>query len=169
MKIASQFDSASVLLKVILIAGLCGGMAEIIWVQLYTFLVGQSSVEVARQVTSSVLPGMAETAVAPAIGVAIHLVLSILVALAYALLVWLPFTRRRGPAASIAIACGVLAGIWAVNFLLLLPVVNAQFVGLLPYSVSLGSKLLFGVAMAGIFQVGQSRRRDRKWFALTSE
>jgi hypothetical protein len=70
--------------------------------------------------------------------------------------VWLPFTRRRGPAVAVAVAVGVLACIWAVNFLLLLPVVNAAFVGLLPYSVSLGSKLLFGVAMAGVFHVAQS-------------
>jgi hypothetical protein len=156
MKTTSRFDRTSTLLKVVLLAGLCGGMAEIIWVQLYAFLAGQSSVEVARQVTASLLPGMAESAVAASLGVAIHLVLSVLVALAYALLVWLPFTRRRAPAVSLTVASGVLACVWAFNFLLLLPVVNATFVGLLPYSVSLGSKLLFGVAMAGVFHVGQS-------------
>ena len=54
-----------------------------------------------------------------------------------------------------AVAAGVLACIWAVNFLLLLPVVNAQFAALLPYSVSLGSKLLFGAAMAGVFHISR--------------
>lgn len=169
MKTTSQYNSAGAFLKVTLIAGLCGGMAEIIWVQLYTFLAGQSSVEVARQVTASLLPGMAEAAAAPALGVAIHLVLSVLVALAYALLVWQPFTRRHGPAISLAAASGVLACIWGVNFLLLLPVVNAEFVGLLPFSVTLGSKLLFGVSMAGVFYVGQSRRHSGKRFELMSK
>jgi len=42
-----------------------------------------------------------------------------------------------------------------VNFLLVLPIVNAAFVTLLPYSVSLGSKLLFGLAMAGILYTAQ--------------
>ena len=168
MNVESHFDSASVLLKVILLAGLCGGMAEIVWVQLYTFLAGQSSAEVARQVTSSLLPAMAESAVAPALGIALHLGLSVLVALGYALLVWLPFTRRRSPGVSVAVACGVLACIWAVNFLLLLPVVNVQFVRLLPYSVTLGSKLLFGVAMAWAFHAGYARHRNGHRFSLTS-
>ena len=92
-----------------------------------------------------------------------------LVALAYALLVWRPFTRRLGAGAALAVAVGVLACIWAINFLLLLPVVNAQFIALLPYSVSLGSKLLFGVAMAGVFHVGQGWRREGQGLVLTSE
>ena len=164
-----QFDYAKNLFKVILLAGLCGGMAEIIWVQLYTFLAGQSSVEVARQVTASLLPGMAQAGVAPGIGVAIHLALSACLAMVYAWVVWLPFTRRHGPTVSVAVAVGVLACVWVVNFLLLLPVINADFVGLLPYSVSLGSKLLFGMAMAGVFYLGQSRHEQGKRLLLTSE
>lgn len=168
MKTTSQSVRTPAPLKLILLAGLCGGMAEIIWVKLYALLAGQSSAEVARQVTASLLPGMEHAALAPALGVAIHLALSLLVALAYALLVWLPFTRHRGPGVSVAVASGVLACLWAVNFLLLLPVVNAEFVHLLPYSVTLGSKLLFGMAMAGVFHVGQSWCRDGKGFVLTS-
>jgi hypothetical protein len=41
-----------------------------------------------------------------------------------------------------------LTAIWAFNFFALLPTVNADFAGLMPYAVTLGSKLLFGVAMA---------------------
>ncbi len=160
MKTSSYFDHTNVLLRVVLLAGLSGGLAEMIWVQLYTFLAGQSSVVVARAVTASLSSGLAQTVVAPEIGVAIHLVLSVFVALIYALLVWLPFTQHRGPTASLAVASGVLACIWAINFLLLLPLVNAKFAGLLPYSVTLGSKLLFGVAMAGVFHLAQSRRPD---------
>ncbi len=167
MKSTSRPDHAFSVLKLILLAGICGGMAEVIWVQLYAMLAGQSAAEVARQVTASLLPGMAQAAIAPGLGVAIHLVLSVLLALAYALAVWLPLTRHRGPTLAVTAAVGVLACIWAVNFLLLLPLINAEFAGLLPYSVSLGSKLLFGMAMAGVLYVGQSRHRDGKWHVLT--
>lgn len=155
MKTSSQIETGNRLLKLILLAGFCGGMAEIIWVQLYAALTGHNSVEVARQVTASLLPGMADAAFAPALGIAIHFVLALLVALGYAALVWLPFMRHRGPAASVAVASGVLAMIWAMNFLLVLPVVNPVFITLLPYPVTLGSKLLFGMAMAGVLYTAQ--------------
>lgn len=155
MKISSQIGTANSLLKLILLAGFCGGMAEIIWVQLYASVTGHNSVEVARQVTASFLPDMVDAAFAPALGIAIHLVLALLVALGYAALVWLPFVRRRGPAASVAVASAVLATIWAMNFLLILPVVNPVFVTLLPYPVTLGSKLLFGMSMAGVLYTAQ--------------
>ena len=137
-------------MKVILLAGLCGGLAEVVWVQLNASLAGLSGAEVARQVTASIMPGAAEAAFAPGLGIAIHFALSLLVAVCYAALVWVPFMQRRVPAASVAAASAVLAAIWAVNFLVVLPVVNAEFVGLLPYPVTFGSKLLFGLAMATV-------------------
>lgn len=148
-------------LKVILLAGLCGGLAEVVWVQLYSSLAGLSGAEVARQVTASLWPGAAEAAFAPGLGIAIHLALSLLLAVCFATLVWAPFLRRRGPAASLAAASAVLAAIWAVNFLAVLPIVNPEFVGLLPYSVTFGSKLLFGLAMAAVLSGGRWRRAVR--------
>ena len=41
-----------------------------------------------------------------------------------------------------------LAGFWSINFFVKVPVVSAPFVGLLLYSVSLTSKLLFGLTAA---------------------
>ncbi|MBI5612244.1 MAG: hypothetical protein HY942_04115 [Gammaproteobacteria bacterium] len=149
-------------LKVILLAGLCGGLAEVVWVQLYASLAGLSGAEVARQVTASLMPGAAEAAFAPGLGIAIHFVLSLLVAVCYATLVWVPFMQRRGPAASVAAASVVLATIWAVNFLAVLPVVNPEFIGLLPYPVTFGSKLLFGLAMAAVL-AGVPRSRGVRY------
>jgi hypothetical protein len=40
-----------------------------------------------------------------------------------------------------------------VNFLLVLPYLNPHFVDLLPYSVTLASKLLFGLAAATVFRI----------------
>ena len=43
-----------------------------------------------------------------------------------------------------------LAGVWAVNFFVVLPIVSPAFVHIVPYAVSLTSKLLFGVAAAEV-------------------
>ena len=48
--------------------------------------------------------------------------------------------------------------VWAVNFLVVLPLVSPQFVDAVPYTVSLFSKVLFGITAAGIFQWAQLAR-----------
>ena len=48
-----------------------------------------------------------------------------------------------------------LVGVWAVNFFVLLPGISPAFVHLVPYPVSLMSKVLFGLAAAEAF-----RRQD---------
>ena len=45
-------------------------------------------------------------------------------------------------------AFAALAAVWAINFFVILPVLSPAFVHLVPYSVSLMSKLLFGFAAA---------------------
>jgi len=42
-----------------------------------------------------------------------------------------------------------LAGVWTINFFVVLPIVSPGFIHMVPYTVSLTSKLLFGLAMAG--------------------
>ena len=44
-----------------------------------------------------------------------------------------------------------LVAVWAVNFFVVLPVVNPDFVTVVPYAASLISKTLFGVAAAFVF------------------
>jgi hypothetical protein len=129
------------------IAGLAGGIAEILWVLGYGALAPVDATQVAREVSASVLPGMAASAAGPALGVAIHLALSI--ALAGAFVAALPkvFPGCRGAAGYVAIAVAALAGVWALNFLLILPVLNPRFVTLMPYAATLFSKALFGLAM----------------------
>jgi len=41
-----------------------------------------------------------------------------------------------------------LIGVWAVNFFVVLPSIDPDFIHLVPYSVSLVSKVLFGLAAA---------------------
>jgi len=135
----------------ILVAGLAGGIAEILWVLAYGAFAPISATEVAREVTASVLPGAAASAAAPGLGIGIHLALSIALAGAFATL----FPGRRGAAGTVAIAVAALAGVWTLNFLLVLPVLNPRFVTLTPYAATLASKALFGLAMGAVLARGE--------------
>lgn len=139
---------SSSLRNTILLAGLAGGAAEILWVALYSIFAQASGSEIARQVAASMWPSLASGAFAVPAGIAIHLALSLVLGAFFAATIWLPFARRRGGAVTLACAVIALAGVLAVNFFIILPVLNPAFVTLMPYGVTLFSKLLFGVAMA---------------------
>ncbi len=131
----------------VLYAGLAGGLAEIVWIEMFSSLTDRSGSEIARQVAATVSPSVAGSGFAAAAGVAVHFVLSLLVAFCFAAAVW-PFVKRHGALASTAAAATILAAIWAFNFLVLLPAVNPGFATLLPCAATLTSKVLFGTAMA---------------------
>lgn len=132
----------------VLLAGLAGGVAEILWVALYSVLAPASGGEIARQVAASLWPSLASGAFAVSAGIAIHLVLSLALGAFFAAAVWIPCARRRGSAVTLACAVVVLASVWVVNFFIVLPTLNPAFVMLMPYWATLLSKLLFGIAMA---------------------
>lgn len=134
----------------VLIAGLAGGIAEVLWVLGYGAFAPVSATQVAREVTASVLPGAATWAAAPALGVGIHLALSIALAGAFVAGLAKVFPGRHGAAGTVAIAVAALAGVWALNFLFVLPVLNPRFVTLMPYAATLFSKTLFGMAMGAV-------------------
>jgi len=146
--------------KAIILAGLAGAMAEVLWVTLFCALTPVSGGEVLRQIAGSIFPGMIASAWAPALGLVLHFALGVAVAYAFAFVIWQAFARRAGVGATLAMALLVLVAIWAFNFLVLLPVLNAEFVRLLPYTVTFGSKVLFGIAMAATlnsFELGPQR------------
>jgi hypothetical protein len=138
----------------ILLAGLAGGAAEVLWIALYSSATGTSGIAVARQVTASVWPAAAEWAIAPALGVALHMALSLGLAAALVPLLLRWGTPRTGHVAfqTSALAALALALVWVVNFLLVLPVLNPQFVTLMPYGATFLSKLLFAAAMVYAMQ-----------------
>jgi len=143
----------------ILLAGLAGGIAEVLWVLVYCTLTPLSTSEVAREVAASVMPRLAASAAAPALGLAIHLALS--VALAYVFVAALArlFPGARSGAQTVTIAVFALLGVWALNFLVLLPVVNLRFVALMPYAATLFSKALFGTVMGSVLAATATPRR----------
>lgn len=132
----------------IILAGLLGGLAEIAWVSVYSYLTPVSAVEISRQVLAAIIPSMANLYYAPLLGVFIHLLLSVLLAIIFATTVLRPVIRRYG-SIGITLACLItLAVVWKVNFFVILPLINPAFILLMPYSISLISKLLFGATMA---------------------
>lgn len=110
--------------RLVVLAGLAGGLAEIAWVAAWCGAHGADGWQVARAVTAALSPALGESPLAAPLGVLAHFGLSVLLAAAF------------------------VRGVWAVNFFLVLPALDPAFVRLLPYPVTLVSKLLFGAAMA---------------------
>ena len=150
------------------VAGLAGGFAEIAWVTLYTGLTGGDVAILARGVTAAAGLGALFPALAVTIGVVIHMALAVGLGIALAF-AWRAFPSNRAAGSSrFPFMVTALAGVWAVNFFVVLPVVSPAFIHLMPYSASLISKILFGVAAAEAFR-GQDasalRHAGRAFFA----
>jgi hypothetical protein len=133
------------------IAGLTGGVAEIGWITLYQHLVGHDAVTVALGVTKTVMPGLASGPAGLTMGLTIHIVLSIALGVAVGTAIPRLLPSVAGTALEPVVVIAALVGAWAMNFLVVLPVINPEFVALVPYGVSLGSKVLFGFAAAFVF------------------
>jgi len=139
-------------LKLVVLAGSCGGLAEVAWVAAYANLTGISGSDIARQVTASVIPAVAGYAAAPLIGVLIHIVLSVALGIGFAWLVWRHVFPQFGPGALVPVAVATLALVWSTNFFVLLPLLNPAFVALMPLAATFTSKMLFALAMAAVLR-----------------
>ena len=131
-----------------LVAGVAGGLAEIAWVTVYAAATGSDPAALARGVTTAAGVSALLPASPVMLGVAVHMTLaaSLGVALAAA---WAALrTQRPGLTNPYPFMLAALAGVWAINFFIVLPIVSSAFVHIVPYGVSLTSKLLFGVAAA---------------------
>lgn len=135
-----------------LLAGLAGGLAEVAWISLYAAASGADAASVARGVTDTF--GLVVAAPASA-GIALHM------GIAAALGVVVAFALRplRGHCSALgfdATIISVLGLVWAVNFFVVLPMVNPGFVALVPLTVSFVSKLLFGGAAALSLRIAEA-------------
>lgn len=133
----------------VLLAGLAGGFAEIVWVSLYASIAPLDASRVAHEVTASFLAMPMGTA-SVWLGIGLHMFLALAVAAGFAGALWWPVARQHGPALTFILGAATLAAIWALNFTLVLPIVNPAFVTLMPHGVTLASKLLFGMSMAAV-------------------
>jgi len=139
------------------VAGAAGGIAEIIWIFVYASATGTDAASVARGVTTATGVNLLLQGSRAAFGVAIHMMLAVTLGTALAFS-WTALSRRWPQQISpYAILPVVLAGVWAINFLIVLPLIDPNFVQIVPYPVSLASKLLFGFAAAATLSY---RRRE---------
>lgn len=142
-------------------AGLAGGLAEVVWVSLYAGLAGADAAMVARGVTTAVGLNALLPNATVLTGVAVHMLLALGlgVALAFA---WRKLSSTLA-IAPYAFGAAALAMVWGFNFFVALPLISPDFITMLPYSVSLASKLLFGLAAAEVL-----RRASLERVAATS-
>jgi hypothetical protein len=138
------------------VAGLAGGLAELLWVMAYSSHARASSAEVARQITATLAPSLASSPFSVALGLIVHFALSVLLASAFCVAVG-GLSKPLGRVATLSAAATVLAAVWGVNFFVVLPQLNPAFVALMPLGVTFISKLLFGFAMGGALGRAQAR------------
>jgi hypothetical protein len=133
-------------------AGAAGGVAEVLWISTYAAATGASAASLARSVTTASGMGPQLAAAPVAFGIIIHMTLAVALGIALACAWQALSTGRPGRAGPFAFALPVLACVWAINFLVVLPSISPEFVALVPYPVSLVSKLLFGTAAAAVLR-----------------
>lgn len=142
----------------LLIAGTLGGLAEVIWISLYSLMTSTQLSDIGRAVSATVYPPSIEFYLAPGLGLLIHMVLSVLLAFGFGSLLWPIIERAFHSRATAMIASIVtLAVVWKINFFLLLPVWNPEFIALLPMTVTFTSKILFGLTMGIVMTIYQQK------------
>jgi len=145
-----------------LLAGLAGGIVEVLWVMAWSAVTPLQATAVAREVTRTVLPGMAETSSATEIGLIIHLAISLALGVIFMWTFGKRLARYYGGAGILAGSVTLLILIWTINFMVVLPALNPDFVTLMPSAVTLGSKILFGLAMATVLIARPHTARNTK-------
>ncbi|HUB48131.1 MAG TPA: hypothetical protein VMB73_24395 [Acetobacteraceae bacterium] len=139
-------------------AGLAGGAAEILWIAAYTCVTGTPAGPVARGVTDALAPQLGLLPSAPAIGIALHMLLAVGLGIAVATALRAPLLRAVSGWSQSLVVVLVLGAVWSFNFLVLLPGLDPAFVTLLPMAVTLVSKLLFGVSAAAVLRNARPAR-----------
>lgn len=140
------------------LAGIVGGMAEIGWIVFYGAVTGAPMGTVARGIVASVFPWLATSPWAAWLGIGIHLVIAIGLGLSLATATRLLVRRDDAGGFEFGLVMLALAAIWGMNFLVVLPHVNPRFIHLLPFGVTLFSKLLFGFSAAMALRIDRMRR-----------
>ncbi len=157
MTTTHQFGHADTI-KYGILAGAVGGGAEIVWISVMAVLTNISAISVARGVTVSVGIGTLPLTQVLVVGIAIHMALAIALGITVAVGFYtLAGCSFRGVHPYLIVPTA-LVGVWAFNFLVLLPLINPSFVHLMPYPISLLSKLLFGLGAAEVLR--RSAHRD---------
>jgi hypothetical protein len=115
---------------------------------LYAMVSGGNAANLARGVTTAAGVSALLPTAPVSMGIAVHMALAVLLGVAL-VGVWQALAPRGSGVTSLFGAMlAALVVVWAINFFVLLPVISPPFVQIIPYPVSLISKLLFGLAAA---------------------
>jgi hypothetical protein len=135
-----------------IVAGAAGGLAEIAWVTLYAGMTGADPATLARGVSTAAGVSALFSAEPVALGVTVHMALAVTLGIALSFGWRTLSSHRLGIAGLYPFMLVALIGVWAVNFFMVLPGISPAFIHLVPYPVSLMSKILFGLAAAEVFR-----------------
>lgn len=91
-----------------------------------------------------------------------HFGLAALLGVAVTVLLRALFPEDVGTFRGSALVVLALAGIWALNFLIILPAINPEFVTLVPLWASFTSKMLFGLLAAAALSATRSGAGPRE-------
>jgi hypothetical protein len=136
------------MLRTGVIAGAAGGLAEIAWVTLYAGVTGGDPAALARGVTTAAGVSALIPASPVMLGICVHMMLAVMLGVVLTLAWQVLSARGHVSTNPYPFMLAALAAVWAINFFGVLPVVSPAFIPMVPYAVSLTSKLLFGAAAA---------------------
>jgi hypothetical protein len=138
--------------------GIAGGVAEIIWIAAYGAVTGVPVSPVANGIVATLMPAWSATPWSVPLGLFIHLGLAAALGIGLALGLRALASHFEDGLSEFRIAVPALATVWAVNFFLVLPKANPAFVHMLPFAVTLMSKLLFGLSAALVLRTHRLRQ-----------
>ncbi len=148
------------------IAGAAGGLAEIAWVTLYAAATGGDVAILARGVTTATGANALLPAASMIVGTAIHMTLAVTLGVALAFAWRVLSANRARPISPYPFMLAALGGVWTVNFFVVLPIISPAFIHMVPYAVSLASKLLFGLAAAEVMRRQDGWALKSRWAPL---
>ncbi len=128
---------------ILIMSGLLGGLAEIIWMYIYHLNTNTGLKEISYEIVRT----LHISSINPYSGLIIHLSLSVLIGVAYGKIIFEKLCKRNvllGVLSSLLILCSI----WLCTFKLILPVINPDMANIVPESISFISKMLFGIFMA---------------------
>jgi hypothetical protein len=129
--------------------GMAGGLAEVAVIGLYSAISDTNIATVGRQIAATV--GLDNGSALAGLG--IHLALSAALGIALMFAWNMLRTVSSGTMTLYSSASIALAAIWVMNFVVVLPALNPEFVTLLPYAITFLSKLMFGWTAARVAQI----------------
>ncbi len=129
--------------RLFLTAGLLGGLAEIAWMYAYNLNNTIGLKEISREISATLHISSSNYA----IGLIIHLSLSLLIGLGYGKIILEKYCKNNLGAILMS-SLLVLAVIWVSTFKLILPILNNDMANIVPMHISFISKMLFGLFMA---------------------